>query len=148
MLLLYLQLQDSISIMLTESSDKLSDEPIRTGDRRKKTPEFQTMQHSLHTDSEQKKPRRKDTPAIHIPPFIPGVLTEHLLQTGDIQEKPSEDGMGSQGHKPDLEPKKPRRKDTPALHVPPFASGVRLLRGERHRVILEDDEKEGENIPV
>uniref|UniRef100_A0A6I8PMC5 Uncharacterized protein n=1 Tax=Ornithorhynchus anatinus TaxID=9258 RepID=A0A6I8PMC5_ORNAN len=80
--------------------------------------------------------------------FPLGVLTEHLLQTGDIQEKPSEDGMGSQGHKPDLEPKKPRRKDTPALHVPPFASGVRLLRGERHRVILEDDEKEGENIPV
>ncbi|XP_038617881.1 protein phosphatase 1 regulatory subunit 17 [Tachyglossus aculeatus] len=130
------------------SCDELSDKPIRTSDFRKKTPVFQTMQQSLHTESEQKKPRRKDTPAIHIPPFIPGVLTEHLLQTSDIQEKPSEDGMVSQSHNPNLEQKKPRRKDTPALHAPHFASGTRLLRGERHKVILEDEEKEGENIPV
>uniref|UniRef100_A0A7N5JHF3 Protein phosphatase 1 regulatory subunit 17 n=1 Tax=Ailuropoda melanoleuca TaxID=9646 RepID=A0A7N5JHF3_AILME len=77
-----------------------------------------------------------------------GVLSEHLIKRYDIQERHPKGKMSPALHNTDLEQKKPRRKDTPALHVSPFAAGVTLLRDERPKVIMEDDEKDGDKIAI
>ncbi|XP_004626593.1 protein phosphatase 1 regulatory subunit 17 isoform X2 [Octodon degus] len=77
-----------------------------------------------------------------------GVISEHLIKRYDIQERHPKSKMSPPLHNTDLEQKKPRRKDTPALHVPPFAAGVTLLRDERPKVIMEDDEKDGDKIAI
>ncbi|XP_071755498.1 protein phosphatase 1 regulatory subunit 17 [Centroberyx gerrardi] len=38
--------------------------------------------------------------------------------------------------------KKPRRKDTPVLNSPPHIPGVRMMKGEKQMIHLEDDEKD------
>ncbi|XP_045877112.1 protein phosphatase 1 regulatory subunit 17 isoform X1 [Meles meles] len=133
--------------------DDLSDQLIKDCDLKKKPRKGKNAQVTLNVESDQKKPRRKDTPALHIPPFIPGtgqqgVLSEHLIKRYDIQERHPTGKMSPALHNTDLEPKKPRRKDTPALHVSPFAAGVTLLRDERPKVIMEDDEKDGDKIAI
>uniref|UniRef100_A0A8C3W9Q0 Protein phosphatase 1 regulatory subunit 17 n=1 Tax=Catagonus wagneri TaxID=51154 RepID=A0A8C3W9Q0_9CETA len=77
-----------------------------------------------------------------------GVLSEHLIKRYDVQERHPKNKMNPALHNTDLEQKKPRRKDTPALHVSPFAAGVTLLRDERPKVIMEDDEKDGDKIAI
>ncbi|XP_004607028.1 protein phosphatase 1 regulatory subunit 17 [Sorex araneus] len=126
--------------------DELSDQFIKDCDL-KKTIKGKNGQVSLNIESDKKKPRRKDTPALHIPPFIPGVFSEQLIQRYDVQERHPK-GKNPALHNTDLEQKKPRRKDTPALHVSPFAAGVTLLRDERPKVIMEDDEKDSDKIPI
>ncbi|XP_037693480.1 protein phosphatase 1 regulatory subunit 17 [Choloepus didactylus] len=128
--------------------DDLSDQFINDCNLKKKTRKGKNVQATQNVESDQKKPRRKDTPALHIPPFIPGVLSEHLLKRCDIQERQPKGKMNSALHNVDLDQKKPRRKDTPALHMPPFAAGVRLLRDERSKVIMEDDEKDADKIAI
>lgn len=126
--------------------DDLSDQFIKDCDL-KKTRKGVNGQVTITVESDKKKPRRKDTPALHIPPFIPGVFSEHLIRRYDIQERHPK-GKTPALHNTDLEQKKPRRKDTPALHMPPLAADVMLLRDERPKVIMEDDEKDSDKIPI
>ncbi|XP_040821070.1 protein phosphatase 1 regulatory subunit 17 isoform X2 [Ochotona curzoniae] len=77
-----------------------------------------------------------------------GVISEHLIKRYDVQERHPKNKVNSAPHNADLDQQKPRRKDTPALHMSPFESGVRLLQEERPKVILEDDEKEGDKIAI
>ncbi|XP_060051793.1 protein phosphatase 1 regulatory subunit 17 isoform X2 [Erinaceus europaeus] len=128
--------------------DDLSDQFTKDCDLKKKPRKGKNVQVALSVESDQKKPRRKDTPALHIPPFIPGVLSEHLIQRYDVQGRRPKGKPSPALHNTDLEQKKPRRKDTPALHMPPFTAGMTLLRDERPKVIMEDDEKEGDKIAI
>lgn len=50
-----------------------------------------------------------------------GVLSEHLITTYEVQERHPKSKTSPAPQNPDLDQKKPRRKDTPALHVSPFA---------------------------
>ncbi|XP_012890601.1 PREDICTED: protein phosphatase 1 regulatory subunit 17 [Dipodomys ordii] len=126
----------------------LSDQFIEDCDLKRKPRKGKNAQANLNVDSDQKKPRRKDTPALHIPPFIPGVISEHLIRRYDVQERHPKSKTSPTLHNADAEQKKPRRKDTPALHTSPLTAGVTLLRGERPRVIAEDDEKDGNKMAI
>ncbi|XP_054582550.1 protein phosphatase 1 regulatory subunit 17 isoform X2 [Eptesicus fuscus] len=77
-----------------------------------------------------------------------GVLSEHLITRYEVQERHPESKTSPALQNTDLEQKKPRRKDTPALHMSPFAANVTLLREERPKVILEDEEKDGDKMAI
>uniref|UniRef100_A0A5F9CV16 Protein phosphatase 1 regulatory subunit 17 n=1 Tax=Oryctolagus cuniculus TaxID=9986 RepID=A0A5F9CV16_RABIT len=77
-----------------------------------------------------------------------GVISENSIRRYDLQERHPKGKVDPDLHNTDLEQQKPRRKDTPALHTSPFESGVRPLRDERPKVIVEDDEKEGDKIAI
>lgn len=61
-------------------------------------------------------------------PHCAGVLSEHVIERYEVQERPPKGQMSPALHNPDLDRKKPRRKDTPALHVSPFAAGKELVQ--------------------
>uniref|UniRef100_A0A8C0WVR5 Protein phosphatase 1 regulatory subunit 17 n=1 Tax=Castor canadensis TaxID=51338 RepID=A0A8C0WVR5_CASCN len=77
-----------------------------------------------------------------------GMISEQLIKRYDVQERHPKGKTNPALHNTDVEQKKPRRKDTPAVHIPPFIAGVTLLRDERPRVIVEDDEKDGDKITI
>lgn len=54
-------------------------------------------------------------------PHYVGVLSEHLITRYEVQERHPESKTSPALQNTDLEQKKPRRKDTPALHMSPFA---------------------------
>ncbi|XP_014392471.1 PREDICTED: protein phosphatase 1 regulatory subunit 17 isoform X1 [Myotis brandtii] len=127
--------------------DDLSDQFIKDCELTKKPRKGRNVQAALNIEADQRKPRRKDTPVPHIPPFRPGVFSEHLITRYEVQESHPKDKTSPALQNTDLEQKKPRRKDTPALHMSPFAD-VTLLREERPKVILEDEEKDGDKIAI
>ncbi|XP_052028509.1 protein phosphatase 1 regulatory subunit 17 [Apodemus sylvaticus] len=129
-------------------SDDLSDQFIKDCDLQKKPRKGKNVQATLNVESDQKKPRRKDTPALHIPPFIPGVISEDLIKRYDVQERIPKSKTGPALHNTDMEQKRPRRKDTPALHVPPFVAGLTLLGHESAGVIMEDEEMDGDKLAI
>ncbi|XP_043920785.1 protein phosphatase 1 regulatory subunit 17 [Protopterus annectens] len=68
-------------------------------------------------------------------------LSKQLLKSCDVKEKVKDKtnhGSPNNGH----EQKKPRRKDTPVLHMLPFVPGVKLLKEEKRIVFVEDEEKD------
>ncbi|XP_036309728.1 protein phosphatase 1 regulatory subunit 17 [Pipistrellus kuhlii] len=127
--------------------DGLSDQFIKDCELKKKPRKGRSAQAALDVEVDQRKPRRKDTPVPHIPPFTAGVLSEHLITSYEVQERHPESETSPALQNTDLEQKKPRRKDTPALHMSPFAD-VTLLREERPNVILEDEEKDGDKMAI
>lgn len=61
-------------------------------------------------------------------PNYAGVLSEHVIKRYEVQGRHPKDKMSPALHNTDLEQKKPRRKDTPALNPAPWAAGKKCRR--------------------
>nr|XP_033787930.1 protein phosphatase 1 regulatory subunit 17 [Geotrypetes seraphini] len=127
--------------------DDLSEQLTKNCDVKKNQ---RTSKNIQNTDQELKKPKRKDTPALPVPPFIPSTFpdSERLTKICDTQRNPQKDKASPASQSTEEMLKKPRRKDTPALHLPPLISGGRLLKVENRTAIMEVEEKDGEKIPI
>ncbi|XP_069062517.1 protein phosphatase 1 regulatory subunit 17 isoform X2 [Pleurodeles waltl] len=125
----------------------LTEHLIESCDIQKKQRNGKALQVSQTIDQDLQKPRRKDTPAIHISPFVSGALSdlsEQLLKRYDVKENQLSGKVGQSLQDKDQEPRKPRRKDTPALNIAPLLQGCKLVKDlkEGRRTIAEDDEEE------
>uniref|UniRef100_A0A8C3ER40 Uncharacterized protein n=1 Tax=Corvus moneduloides TaxID=1196302 RepID=A0A8C3ER40_CORMO len=92
---------------------------------KKKPRKGKTLTASQKTEQEQKKPKRKDTPAWHTPPPLTD-SSDNLLKRYSITEKSQRERVSPVSQITELEQKKPRRKDTPAIHIPPLIIGKKL----------------------
>nr|KAF6302370.1 protein phosphatase 1 regulatory subunit 17 [Pipistrellus kuhlii] len=114
--------------------DGLSDQFIKDCELKKKPRKGRSAQAALDVEVDQRKPRRKDTPVPHIPPFTAGVLSEHLITSYEVQERHPESETSPALQNTDLEQKKPRRKDTPSKHQ--FRWGLPAAREGGERVCV------------
>ncbi|XP_077123719.1 protein phosphatase 1 regulatory subunit 17 [Ranitomeya variabilis] len=123
-----------------EQHYNLSEQLIRKCDIQMKVRKGKTSQKN---EIDLKPPRRKDTPALHKPPFTPD-FSELLLKRFDEVEKQQKNMQIPSVLNKDSELRKPKRKDTPALHTSPLIPvNVKILKEDRRIIIAESDESDG-----